>query len=138
VSPLALTSSNFPKVVTVLDSTIATSDSLFAVRAHSSSKSAFLSGPDIVAYLRSLESDETKIQEIDFAFLASAAPAAPSASGGGGTPAAAAVNAAVAAPADARIEGAPQIAIGVKKEVDFPTWYTNVSLLRYTIDQTLN
>jgi prolyl-tRNA synthetase len=135
VSPFALTSSNFPKVVTVLDSTIATSNSLFAVRAHSSSKSAFLSGSDIVAYLRSLESDETKIQEIDFASLASAAPATSSA--GGGTPAAAAVNAAAATPADAKIEGAVQIAIGVKKEVDFPTWYTNVSLSRYIIDQGL-
>ena len=30
---------------------------------------------------------------------------------------------------DARIDGAVQIAIGVKKEVDFPTWYTNVSYL---------
>ena len=27
---------------------------------------------------------------------------------------------------DAKIEGAVQIAIGVKKEVDFATWYTNV------------
>jgi prolyl-tRNA synthetase len=135
VSPFALTASNFPKVVTVLDSTIATSSSLFAVHAHSSSKSAFLSGSDIVAYLRSLESDETKIQEIDFASLASAAPAAVPSSAGGGTPAAAAVNAAVAAPADARIDGAPQIAIGVKKEVDFPTWYTNVSFILNTTDQ---
>ena len=29
---------------------------------------------------------------------------------------------------DAKIEGAVQIAIGVKKEVDFPSWYTNVCL----------
>ena len=28
---------------------------------------------------------------------------------------------------DAKIEGAVQIAIGVKKEVDFATWYTNVN-----------
>lgn len=28
---------------------------------------------------------------------------------------------------DAKIEGAVQIAIGVKKEVDFAAWYTNVS-----------
>jgi prolyl-tRNA synthetase len=30
---------------------------------------------------------------------------------------------------DAKIEGAIQIAIGVKKEVDFASWYTNVRLL---------
>jgi len=29
---------------------------------------------------------------------------------------------------DAKIEGAVQIAIGVKKEVDFSAWYTNVSI----------
>ena len=28
---------------------------------------------------------------------------------------------------DARIEGAVQVAIGVKKEVDFAAWYTNVT-----------
>ena len=28
---------------------------------------------------------------------------------------------------DAKIEGAVQIAIGVKKEVDFAAWYTNVN-----------
>jgi prolyl-tRNA synthetase len=28
---------------------------------------------------------------------------------------------------DAKIEGAVQVAIGVKKEVDFAAWYTNVS-----------
>jgi hypothetical protein len=30
---------------------------------------------------------------------------------------------------DARIEGAKQIAIGIKKEVDFAGWYTNVPIL---------
>lgn len=30
---------------------------------------------------------------------------------------------------DAKIDGAKQIAIGIKKEVDFPGWYTNVSSL---------
>ena len=34
---------------------------------------------------------------------------------------------------DAKIEGAVQIAIGVKKEVDFATWYTNVRLSKYSI-----
>ncbi|KAI0765273.1 prolyl-tRNA synthetase [Fomes fomentarius] len=35
---------------------------------------------------------------------------------------------------DARIEGAIQIAIGVKKEVDFPTWYTNVLIKADMLD----
>lgn len=35
---------------------------------------------------------------------------------------------------DAKIEGAVQIAIGVKKEVDFPTWYTNVLIKADMLD----
>lgn len=35
---------------------------------------------------------------------------------------------------NARIEGAIQIAIGVKKEVDFPTWYTNVLIKADMLD----
>ena len=31
---------------------------------------------------------------------------------------------------EAKIEGAVQIAIGVKKEVDFAAWYTNVIVIR--------
>jgi prolyl-tRNA synthetase len=57
-----------------------------------------------------------KIQEVDFTNLDSAPAVKP---------------AAKPAPKDkedAKIEGAVQIAIGVKKEVDFPAWYTNVRL----------
>lgn len=35
---------------------------------------------------------------------------------------------------EAKIEGAIQIAIGVKKEVDFPTWYTNVLIKADMLD----
>ncbi|KAJ7600519.1 hypothetical protein C8J56DRAFT_999732 [Mycena floridula] len=120
LSPLALNATTFPKVVTVLDSSIASSSAVFALHALSSDTTIFLSGTDIVAYLKHLETDNVKIQEIDFQALSSAAPA-------------------TAIPAakekeDAKIEGAVQIAIGVKKEVDFPTWYTNVLIKSEMLD----
>ena len=81
----------------------------------------FLEGTEIATYLRSLEgSGVTKIQEIDFEALKSEAAAS-------ATTLAPARSA--AAPKDeGKIEGAVQIAIGVKKDVNFPDWYTNVCL----------
>ena len=121
VSPLAIDSSNFPKVLTVLDSSIATSSSTFAVHALSPESTIFLSGSQISSYLKSLETEETKIREIDFVALKSE-PSAPA-------PAAGASKTAQldkTIKEEGKIEGAVQIAIGVKKEVDFPNWYTNV------------
>ncbi len=115
VSPLSITESIFPRVVILLDSSIVTSSSIFAVHANSSRETLFLCGKDIEAYLKKFETNEVKVQEIDFAALATAPAAAAQVS---------------KPPAkereDAKIEGAVQIAIGVKKEVDFPSWYTNV------------
>ena len=115
VSPLALDEKSFPKVLTVVDSSIASSSSIFAIHAASSSSTIFLSGQDIVSYLRHQETDAVKIQELDFQELATPSAAAPAPS-----------KAAAKEKEDAKIEGAIQIAIGVKKEVDFATWYTNV------------
>ncbi|KAJ7623394.1 hypothetical protein FB45DRAFT_925519 [Roridomyces roridus] len=121
LSPLALNETTFPKVVTVVDASIASSSSLFAIRALSSSATLFLSGKDILTYLRHLETDAVKIQELDFANLAASAPApAPSSS--------------KPEKEDAKIEGAVQIAIGVKKEVDFAGWYTNVLIKADMLD----
>ena len=124
MSPLALNATSFPKVVTVLDSSLASSSTPFAIHAQSSEQTIFLSGSDVATYLRSLETSESKIQEIDFEALkaesASAAPAAKSA----------APEKAQKEKDDGKIEGAVQIAIGVKKEVDFPGWYTNVCALK--------
>ena len=104
----------FSKVVTVLDSSIASSSSTFAIHANSSSQTLFLSGKDVETYLKKLETAETKIQEFDFSTIASSAPVPVAQSS--------------KAPAkDGKIEGAVQIAIGVEKEIDFPGWYTNVS-----------
>ncbi|KAJ7065183.1 hypothetical protein C8F01DRAFT_1208818 [Mycena amicta] len=122
LSPFALNETTFPKVVTVLDSSIASSSSIFAVHALSSNSTVFLSGKDIAAYVRRFETDAIKVQELDFSTLAGSA--------------------AVPAPAkqttnekeDAKIEGAVQIAIGVKKEVDFPGWYTNVLIKADMLD----
>ncbi|KAI0674569.1 prolyl-tRNA synthetase [Trametes maxima] len=114
LSPLALNASSYSKVTTVIDSAIATSASTFAVRGLSSDKTVFLSGKDLYAYVKQFATEGAPtLHELDIANLQAPAPAAASTS---------------AAPAKeaAKIEGAVQIAIGVKKEVDFPTWYTNV------------
>lgn len=100
----------------MLDASIASSDALFALRAQSSEKTVFLSGKDIAAYLKHLEKEELKLHEVDFEALKTEGGAA-------GAPKE------KAAKEEAKIEGAIQIAIGVKKEVDFAQWYTNVSTL---------
>ncbi|KAJ7126604.1 hypothetical protein C8R43DRAFT_1090316 [Mycena crocata] len=123
LSPLALNETTFPKVLTVVDASIASSSSLFAVHALSSNATVFLSGKDIVAYLRHLETDSVKIQELDFSNFAASAV----------TPAAASKPVAKEKD-DGKIEGAVQIAIGVKKEVDFSAWYTNVLIKADMLD----
>ena len=96
----------------MLDSSIVSSSSIFAIHANSSTETRFLSGRDIESYLKNLETAEVKVQEIDLQSLATAFAGQTSK-----TP----------EKEDAKIEGAVQIAIGVKKEVDFAAWYTNVS-----------
>lgn len=118
MSILSLTSQTFPKVVTVIDASIASSSSTFAIHARSSSETVFLSGQDIVSYLHKLETDDVKIQEIDFTVLKSDVAATPS-------------KPAAKEKEEAKIEGAVQIAIGVKKEVDFSAWYQNVCIFLY-------
>ncbi|KAJ3504831.1 hypothetical protein NLJ89_g7735 [Agrocybe chaxingu] len=120
VSPLSLSESNFSRVLTVLDQSISSSSSTFAVHANSSSQTLFLSGKDIESYLKKLETADVKVQELDFQAL-STAPAA----------AAPASKSVAKEKEGAKIEGAVQIAIGVKKELDFPTWYTNANMLDY-------
>ena len=113
MNPFSLSEQNFSKVVTVIDASLEQSSSIFAVRANAPDATVFLTGSQIVSYLKGLESSETKLHILDLASIKSE-PAAP-------------------APVKkeketAKIEGAVQIAIGVKKEVDFATWYTNVGL----------
>lgn len=120
MSPLALDSKTFPKVVTVLDTSIATSSVPFAVHALASDSTIFLSGAEIASYLKGLETAEVKIHEIDFEALKSES-AAPAISGPS-RPA----QQDKASRDEAKIEGSVKIAIGVRKEVDFSAWYTNV------------
>ncbi|KAI0088190.1 prolyl-tRNA synthetase [Irpex rosettiformis] len=117
LSPLALNEKTYPKVVVSIDSTIEESSSTLAVRALSSDATLFITGRELVSYLKNLETKEAPLQVIDFEALKTEAPAAP---------AAASTTHAKKTQEDAKIEGAVQIAIGVKKEVDFATWYTNV------------
>jgi prolyl-tRNA synthetase len=120
VSPLALTADNFSRVTTVVDSTISTASAPLAVHNNSSSSTLFLSGSEVLRHLKSLETDSTKLHELDFSNLAGAAIAnAPGAAVQTSKPP-------TKEKEDAKIEGAAQIAIGVKKEVDFASWYTNV------------
>ncbi|PPQ69797.1 hypothetical protein CVT24_003073 [Panaeolus cyanescens] len=126
LSPFSITESVFPKVVTVLDSTIATSSSVFAIHANSSSETIFVKGTEIESYLKKLETEDRKVQDLDFSTLASVAPIAQAAAPSG-----------PAAPSQAQsaaIEGAIPIAIGVKKEVDFASWYTNVLIKADMLD----
>ena len=116
MSPLALNKDTFTKVLTIVDASIASSSSAFAVHALSSSSTLFLSGSDIVSYLRTLETDDVKLQVLNAEDMAGASVGAVAQTS----------KAPVKEKEEAKIEGAVQIAIGVKKEVDFPTWYTNV------------
>ena len=124
VSPLALNAKTFSRVTTVVDASLAATKAPLAVRALSSSQTVFLSGSDILAYLRSLETAEAKFHEVDFVALKSET----------AVDGAAAQSKPVekkekkAERDDAKIEGAVQIAVGVKKEVDFSAWYTNVGI----------
>ena len=132
VSPLALDAQTFPKVVTVVDASLATSTAPLAIRASSSSSTLFLSGKDILTYLRTLETAETKLIEVDFAALKTEAV--------GGVTAQAKTEKKdkkdkKPEKEEAKIEGAVQVAIGVKKEVDFAAWYTNVSVALHHIAQ---
>ncbi|RPD65748.1 prolyl-tRNA synthetase [Lentinus tigrinus ALCF2SS1-7] len=124
LSPLAITAETYPKITTVIDSTIATSSKPFAVRGLSSDSTLFLSGKDLHAYVKQFATDGAPtLHEVEIASLQATADEA----------------AKTGAPAkkekeDAKIEGAIQIAIGVKKEVDFPTWYTNVLIKADMLD----
>ncbi|KAG5645506.1 hypothetical protein DXG03_005916 [Asterophora parasitica] len=122
LSPLALNKLTFPRVQTIVDSSIASSSTVFALHAHSSSSTIFLTGSEILGYLRQLETAETKIQELDFQNIAPSASAAQTS------------KAPVKEKEDAKIEGAVQIAIGVKKEADFAAWYTNVLIKADMLD----
>lgn len=123
VSPLALNAETFPRVTTVVDASLATAKVPLAVHAVSSSQTVFLSGQDIFVYLRNLETAETKVHEIDFAALKSE-----TVDGTATQPKPTERKEKKAEKEDAKIEGAVQIAIGVRKEVDFAAWYTNVGI----------
>jgi prolyl-tRNA synthetase len=123
VSPLALNTETFPRVTTVVDASLVTAKVPLAVRALSTSQTVFLSGPDLLTYLRNLETTDAKVHEVDFVALKSETADGPAAQ-----PKPAEKKEKKAEREDAKIEGAVQIAIGVKKEIDFAAWYTNVGI----------
>lgn len=110
----------------VLDSSIAISETTFAVHAGSSKDTVFVSGKDLTSYLKSLETTDAKVQEIDFAALkAEAVAPATSKSKDSGDK------------APSKAENPIQIAIGAKKDEDFSAWYTDVSCLQNRVGPTL-
>lgn len=111
MSPLSLNEQNFSKVVTVVSSDLEQSSAVFAVRAHAADTTVFLTGREIFSYVKSLETKENPLHVFDLESIKTENIPAPSQK---------------KEKEDAKIEGAVQIAIGVKKEVDFATWYTSV------------
>ncbi|OCH93964.1 prolyl-tRNA synthetase [Obba rivulosa] len=118
LTPLALNESNFSKTTTVIETAITNSDTVYGVHALSSSETIFLSGKEIYAYLSRFESQDASLQDLNFEAIKVEVE-----TGGAAKPKAAPAE---KAKEDAKIEGAVQIAIGIKKEVDFAGWYTNV------------
>ncbi|PVF93478.1 putative proline-tRNA ligase, partial [Serendipita vermifera] len=138
LSPLALDADVFPKVVTVLDATIANSSEVFAFRPKTNAATIFLTGKDVLTYLESLDTSSADsksklLHVVDFASLA-AESAAGTSSNVNTSDAPIAKAAAPNKKTEARIEDAHQLAIGVKKEVDFATWYTNVLVKSEMLD----
>ena len=87
-----------------------------AIHAGSSSDSIFISGKDLVSYLKSLETTDAKVQEVDFAALKAEAAAPTSKPKDTGDK------------APSKGENPIQIAIGAKKDEDFSAWYIDVSI----------
>lgn len=123
---MTLTSDLLPRLTTVLDSSLAASTSLYAVHPTTSDSTIFLSGVDLAKFLTSL-GDSVKV--VDFAALKAAAPAA---APKGDKKDVAKKDPSKTALADkkrkeeARIEGAAEVAIGIRKDGDFPEWYKRV------------
>lgn len=124
MTPLAIDAALFSRIQLILDASLKSSSELFAVRAFASNATVFLKGSDIVTYLSAFETPDVKINEIDFTQLKNEAPAvAPAVKApAGGAPKQAGVK------EEAMVDGAIQIGILYKKEVDFAGWYTDVSV----------
>ncbi|KAG8832795.1 hypothetical protein FRC17_000618 [Serendipita sp. 399] len=134
VSALSINSDLLSKVVIVIDQTIASSTDIYAVKAGNTSEgTVFLTGQDVPKYLQSLapeNSSTDNIHVVDFTALAAEPGSSTTAESGFPIAKAAAPN----KKADAKIEGAHQLAIGVDKEIDFPTWYTSVLVKSEMLD----
>ncbi|KAJ7574326.1 prolyl-tRNA synthetase [Mycena floridula] len=99
LSPFSLNHESFCKTIIAVDASMA-SASMYAFGL-SSTQTIFLSGQDVISYLRLFETDTKKVRMIDSESQAVQIDTA---------------------------ERTVQIAIGVKKDVDFSSWYTNVLL----------
>lgn len=123
---MTFTSELLPRLSTVVDSSLAASSSLYAVHPSTSDSTIFLSGTDLAKFLTSLGKDS--IKTVDFAALKAAAPAAPPKADKKEVK----KDPSKTAMADkkrkeeAKIEGAAEVAIGIRKDGDFPEWYKRV------------
>ena len=66
VSPLSVTKKSFPTILTIIDASLASSEALFAVHPSASDSTLFLRGVDIAAYLKTLETADVKVINVDF------------------------------------------------------------------------
>jgi prolyl-tRNA synthetase len=126
---MTLTSDLLPRISTVLDSSLSSSSSLYAVHPSTSDSTIFLSGTDLAKFLISLahKDNSNAIKLVDFAALKSATPA-----GAAKPEKKVAKDPSKTAMLDkkrkeeAKIEGAAEVAIGIRKDGDFPEWYKRV------------
>lgn len=132
VSALSITRENASQLVAVLDAGLATSTDHFAVHAASSEQTLFMTGAEIAKYL---QSTGVKLEVVDFAKLKAeaatpvakaSAPPSSSASAPGSTQGPIPASSVASAAEAAMIPDAEQMGITVRKDGDFPEWYTQV------------
>jgi hypothetical protein len=66
VSPLAIDSASFSRITTVVDESLVTSDSIFAVHPSAANSTVFVDGKSIGAYLKAFETADAKLHTVDF------------------------------------------------------------------------
>jgi prolyl-tRNA synthetase len=127
VSPLAISKENADKVQVLLDEKLVAHSGLLAFHPSDAKSTIFVPYEKLHSYLGSTG---VKITNVEFAAAATGYDSPVSKMGVDGSAAIGKADAkrATTKPAkeDAKIEGAALIGIDVRKELDFPTWYTQV------------
>jgi prolyl-tRNA synthetase len=127
VSPLAISKENAEKVQVLLDEKLVTHSGLLAFHPSDAKSTVFVPYEKLHSYLGSTG---VKIMNVEFSAAAAGydSPVLEMGVDGSAAVGKAEAKRATTKPAkeDAKIEGAALIGIDVRKELDFPTWYTQV------------